>query len=504
MLSRILGFIERAGNALPQPATLFAALGGVVLLLSAVGSWLGWSASHPTNGDTLVVTNLLTIEGLHRIVGNVLTNFVQFPPLAVVLVALLGISVAEHVGLIRALVRLLVLLAPKRAVTALVIFAGVLSHVGSDVGYVLLIPLAGTLFHALGRHPLAGIAAAFAGVSGGFSANVLIGATDVLLGGITQSAAQLLAPGYVVTGLANYFFMASAAIMIIVVGTWITHRVVEPRLGAYAGRAVAAPLEPLSREEKRGLKFTAGFALLFGIVLLAGLYPEHGYLRGLKEPASLLRSLVLTHLVPFIFLAGLGAGLAYGAGARTLRSDRDVVKGMEAAFSAMGPYLVLAFFAAQFIAWFNWSNLGMLLAVNGASSLRSLGLESQPIPLMVALVFFSAAADLVMGSASAKWTLLAPIFVPMFMLLGYSPELVQAAYRIGDSCSNIISPLMTYFPLILTFVHRYDDRFGIGSVIAMMLPYSLAFITFWTLMLVFWIWLELPLGVGAGLYYPAR
>ncbi len=443
----------------------------------------------------------MNIAGAQRIITQTLANFINFPPLGVVIVCLLGVAVSEATGLIRSVVRLLVLTSPRRLVTPMVVFAGVMSNVGGDVGYVVLIPLSAAIFHTVGRHPLAGLAAAFAGVAGGFSANLLVSTIDVLLGGLTQSAAAIIRPDYVVTGLANYYFMFVATFLVTGVGTWVTHRFVEPRLGKYTGEAKAEPLMPLTSDEKRGLWWALLFAVVGTGIVLWGLLPESGFLRDPKQTTNpILRSFFISNLVPFIFIAGVGMGLAFGLGARTIRSDAEVVRGMESSMATLASYLVLAFFAAQFIAYFNWTNLGIITAVNGAELIKSLGLEKLPIPLMIALILFSATVNLLIASASAKWALLAPIFVPMFMLLGYSPELVQAAYRVGDSCTNIITPLMGYFPLILTFAKRYETGAGIGTIIAAMLPYSMAFIISWTLLLIVWLALGVPIGVGAPLY----
>jgi len=503
MFRRCLNLIERVGNALPQPATIFALLSLLLLVLSAIFAATGLQAVNPADGQTVQAVSLLTLAGLQRIITQPLPNFINFPPLGVVIVCLLGIAVAESTGLIHAVVRFIVLAAPRSFVTPMVVFAGVMSNAGGDVGYVLLLPLAAAIFHALGRHPLAGLAAAFAGVSGGFSANLLVGTIDVLLAGLTQSAANLVAPDYEVTGLANYYFLVASTFVITLAGTWVTHRIVEPRLGTYRGDAPVETLEPLTALEKRGLVWAIAFALASVAVVLAGLGPENGFLRDPEQTESpILRSYFIGHLVPFIFFFGLGLGLAYGLGARTVRSDRDVVRGMEKSMATLASYLVLAFFAAQFIAYFNWTNLGLITAVKGAALIESLGLERMPVPLMIALILFSATINLIIGSASAKWALLAPIFVPMFMLLGYSPELVQAAYRVGDSCTNIITPLMAYFPLVLTFAQRYDRDAGIGTMIASMVPYSVTFLVAWTVLLVIWIFLGAPVGVGAPLYLP--
>ena len=505
LLQRGLNLVERIGNALPQPATLFALLAFALVLLSALFASAGLQVVNPGNGQIVPAVSLLNVAGIQRIITQALPNFITFPPLAVVIVCLLGIGVAEASGLLNATVRLIVLAAPRSLVTAMVVFAGVMSNIGADVGYVLLLPLAAAIFHTLGRHPLAGLAAAFAGVSGGFSANLVVSSIDVLLAGLTQSAATLIKPGYAVTGLANYYFLCAATLVVTLAGAWVTHRFVEPRLGAYRGDAPREELAPLTAAEKRGLRWALAATFAAAVIVLAGLLPPGGFLRDPQQTADpILRSYFVSHLTPFIFAVSLVVGLAYGVGAGTVRSDADVVRGMEKSMATLGSYLVLAFFAAQFIAFFNWTNLGIITAVKGATFIKSIGLERMPVPLMIALILFSATVNLVIGSASAKWALLAPIFVPMFMLLGYSPELIQAAYRIGDSCTNIITPLMAYFPLVLTFAQRYDRQAGIGTMIATMLPYSVSFLIFWTVLLVAWILLGLPVGVNAPLYLPVK
>ena len=498
VLNRFLGVIERAGNVLPHPATLFVILAAVVLILSAITAALGVSVSHPGTGETVSVVSLLTIPGLHRILTSLVTNFTGFAPLGTVLVAMLGIAVAEGSGLISAALRAVVLSAPPRLLTVVVVFAGVMSHMASDVGYVLVIPLGAMIFLAVGRHPLAGLAAAFAGVSGGFSANFLLGPTDPLLAGLTQEAARILDTAYVVTAAANYYFMAVSAMLIVLAGTWITETVVVPRFGEYRGDEKPEELKALSAAEKRGLRFALVAALLFIGTLLWGLVPSGGFLR---DPATdgVLRSPFLAGIVAVIFFGGALVGLAYGIGARTVRSDSDVMKAMEKAMSTMSLYLVLAFFAAQFVAFFNWTNLGVITAVKGAELLRASGIGG--IPLIISFIVMTVLLDLVLGSASAKWAVMAPVFVPMFMLLGYSPELTQAAYRIGDSVANIITPLMSYFPLVVAFAQRYDKNAGIGTIMATMMPYSVAFFILWTLLLVIWYLFGLPLGPGAGLRY---
>jgi aminobenzoyl-glutamate transport protein len=498
---RILDQIERIGNAIPNPAVLFIALAILTVILSAFFAWTDISVTHPGTGEAVKSVNLMTIEGLHKIIGGLVTNFTGFAPLGVVLVGILGIAVAEASGLISALLRVLVLSAPKKALTPVIILAGVLSHMASDVGYVLMIPLAAMIFLAVGRHPLAGLAAAFAGVSGGFSANLLIVPTDALLGGITQEAAKIIDKDYLVTPAANLYFMAASTLLVVILGTIITEKVIVPRLGEYKGEAEGESLDKLSVLEWRGLKL-AGIVLsiLIGFVLW-GIVPEGGFLRDLKT-GTILKSPLLSGVIVFVFFGGVLLGLAYGIGAKTFKKIDDVIQAMENSMKTMSVYIVLAFFAAQFVAFFGWTNLGVILAVNGAEFLKWLNLSG--VTLIVSFVLLSVLLDLFIGSASAKWAVMAPIFVPMLMLLGYSPELTQAAYRIGDSVCNIITPLMSYFPLIVAFAQKYDKKAGIGTIMSLMMPYSMTFLIGWTLFLVIWFWLGLPLGPGAGLYYQTK
>ena len=494
-----LNVVERLGNLLPNPATLFAGLALIVVGLSWVFSRMGVAVIHPSTGQSLPVINLLCVEGLQRMLVNLVPNFVGFPPLGSVLACLVGIAVAERTGLITAALRMVVMAAPPRWLSSIVVFGGILSHSGADVGYVLYIPLGAAVFHVVGRHPLAGLAAAFAGVAGGFNANIVLGTIDVLLGGITQSAAAVVKPEIVVTPAANWYFMAASSVLITFVGAWVTEKIIEPRLGSYTGDAAREAVKPLSTGEKRGLRWAAVAVLTLTALVLVGTLTDVGFLVDPKNP-SFLASYFIRGLIFFIFFYGLVAGIAYGIGAGTIRNDHDVVDGMSASLATMGSYIVMAFFASQFLAYFTWTNLGTVLAVKGAGVLQGFDLQDSPIILLVSLVFFTSAVDLLIGSASAKWTLLAPIFVPMFMLLGYSPEIVQGAYRVGDSCTNIITPLNQYFPLILGFAVRYVPKTGIGSMIALMLPYSVAFLIAWTLMLMGWIALGLPVGPGAGLF----
>lgn len=505
-IDRFLDVVERVGNALPDPTTLFALLALGIVVLSGIAAQFDLSVAHPTTGQMIHPVSLLSVDGLHRILTQLVTNFTSFAPLGTVLVAMIGIGVAEVSGLIGAVMRMIVLRSPRALLTPVVVFCGVLSNAASEVGYVLLVPLAALIFKAAGRHPVLGLTAAFAGVSGGYSANLVLGTIDPLLAGLSQEAARIIDPAYVVSPAANYYFMAVSTFLITGLGWWVTERLVAPRLAVMepvAGLADDAGAEdlvkPLSAAERRGLLFAGvAFAVLTAL-LLWGLLPAAGFLR---EPGtgSVLHSPFLKGIVALIFFYGVGLGVAYGVGAGTVRSDRDVIKGMSQQMSTLGGYMVLVFFAAQFVAFFNWTNLGLIFAVEGAQFLRSAGLHQ--VPLMLAFILLAATINLAMGSASAKWALMAPVFVPMFMLLGYPPELTQAAYRVGDSVTNIISPMMSYFALIIAFVQRYLPRAGIGTLVSLMLPYSVTFLVGWSVLFVAWMLLGWPVGPGAPTALP--
>jgi len=499
IFQRMLDWTERAGNALPHPATLFALFAGATLVLSAIGYLLGWEAVHPATREIIRPINLLSHDGIHRILLEMVDNFTSFAPLGIVLVAMLGIGIAEQSGLIDAVIRLLILNAPKHLLTFVIVFTGILSNIASDVGYVLLIPLAGVIFLAVGRHPVAGMAAAFAGVSGGFSANLALGTVDPLLAGLSQEAARILDPTYTVNPTANYYFMVVSTFVIAFAGTLVTEKIVEPRLGKYSGKPddVEHSFDALSAKEKKGLimALLALFAVI-GVTLI-GIIPESGFLRG--ADGGLLSSPLIRGVVAMLFLTAGSTGLAYGFTTGAFKNDSDVMNGMATSMKTLATYLVLVFFAAQFVAYFKWSNLGIILAVKGADLLMSADIGL--IPLMILFVFLAAAINMLMGSASAKWAILAPIFIPMFMIMGYSPELSQVVYRIGDSVTNVISPMMSFFALIIAFVQKYDPRAGIGTIIAAMVPYSIVFLIFWILLLVVWLFLGIPLGPGAGIHY---
>ena len=502
-LDRFLTVIEVAGNRLPDPAVLFVIGLVIVWIVSALLAPVAFEEIDPRDGKPIRVLNQLTGPALAAFLANMVNVFVNFPPLGVVLVSLLGVGVAEHVGFLGAGLKAMLNVTPARLLTPMIVLVACISHTATDAGYVLVIPLGGVIFYTAGRHPLAGIAAGFAGVSGGFAANFIPAPIDPLLQGFTQTAAQLIDPDRFVNPLCNIFFTAASTGLIMLLGWYITDRIVEPRLAGTEvdGDTEDMPhLEPLARPEKRGLAaglavMAAGLALLVLVSVPGGspLRAPDGELTSFAAP--LMRS-----IVPLIFLLFLAPSIAYGYVAGTVSSHRDIVKGMSKSMSTMGYYIVMAFFAAQFIDAFGRSNLGALVALKGATMLQALALPGQVT--IIGIILVTTAVNLLVGSASAKWALLAPIFVPMLMQVGLAPELTQAAYRVGDSSTNIITPLMPYFPLVVVFAQRYVKGAGIGTIASMMLPYSVVFITVWTAFLLGYWALGLPLGIQGAYTYP--
>jgi aminobenzoyl-glutamate transport protein len=503
LVDRLLDAVERAGNRLPDPAVLFA----VALLCTWVLSWWldGLPFEVPSKGGpkAQTVASQLTGAALTKFLADMVHTFTSFHPLGVVLVALLGVGVAERSGFIGATLKALLGFTPQKLLTPMLILVAILSHTAADAGYVLVIPLGGVIFHAAGRHPLAGIAAAFAGVSGGFSANPIPSGIDPLLQGLTQEAVRIVDPSRQVNPLCNWLFTGASSVIIVAIGWYVTDKIIEPRLAATAvdGDEEDMPaMQPMTPEERRGMR--AGLAALAaGVALLALLsYPESSPLRAPSGGLTDFHAPLMKSIVPLIFLLFLLPGLAHGYVAGTFASHRDVVKGMSTTMSTMGYYLVMAFFASLFIYAFNQSKLGALIAVFGGSVLRQLMLPGAVT--IVGIVLLCAFVNLVVGSASAKWALLAPILVPMLMQLGLSPELTQAAYRVGDSTTNIITPLMPYFPLVVAFAQRYVRGTGIGTLTSLMLPYSVTFLVCWTLfLLLFWA-SGVPLGIQGPYSYP--
>ena len=502
-IDRALNTIERVGNKLPDPAALFLILLFVVWILSWLLSSMQFSEIDPRNGQPIQIKNQLAGASIAGFLANMVTTFTSFHPLGVVLVALLGVGVAEHTGFINAALKGMLSFTSVKLLTPMLILVAIVSHTAADAGYVLVIPLGGVIFYAAGRHPLAGIAAAFAGVSGGFSANFVPSSLDPLLAGLTQAAAQIINPERLVNPLSNWFFTGASTLVIVGLGWFLTDRVIEPRLKKTAidGDASEMPkMETLGAKERRGL-FAGLAALVVGVLILVFVsLPGGSALRAPDGSLTASTAPLMQSIVALIFLLFLIPGIVYGYVAGTVQSHRDIIKGMSATMSTMGYYIVMAFFAAQFIAAFGQSNLGALIALKGANLLQSMALPGGVT--IIGIILLTATVNLLIGSASAKWALLAPIFVPMLMQLGLSPELTQAAYRVGDSTTNIITPLMPYFPLVVVYCQRYVKSTGIGTLVSLMLPFSVTFLVLWTgFLLLYWM-AGVPLGLQAPYTYP--
>ena len=501
--TKVLNSIERIGNKLPDPVFLFLWLIGGLIVLSMVGAGLGWAAVNPVTGETLAAESLLSPGNLERLIIGMPSTLTNFPPLGIVVVIIYGAAVAERSGLFVTAIRAALLNAPKLILTPAIVITGMVSHHASDAAYVVVIPLAAVMFAAVGRHPLAGLAAGFAAVSGGYAGNLFPGAQDALLLGITEPAARLIDPSYSVNIAGNWFFIVGVVIVFTPIVWFITDRIIEPRLGPWTPKGATAPTAdektPITTDEKRGLAF-AGLTILAMIAVWALItaMPGSPFVDTQADPQQRFNPLYKS-LAAFFALIFFLSGAAFGVGSHSVASHHDLVRMMREGIVQLAPYLVLVFFAAHFVAMFNWSGLGPILAINAAEHLRQINM---PAPLLlVSVVLVSCFFDLFVGSASAKWSALAPIVVPMFMLLGISPEMTTAAYRMGDSVTNIATPLMSYFPLILTFAQRWDPKFGLGSLMSTMLPYAGAFLVAGLTMVALWVALDLPLGPGVGVHY---
>lgn len=517
----ILGWIERVGNRLPDPVGIFIIGIFVVFVLSQIAVTAGWEVEQMlprvavedgelevtewyATGEVFTARSLLTGEGLYWQLRTLVENFINFPPLGVVLVAMLGIGLADKTGLLRALLRSILFITPGRLLTPSMIFLGILSSMTLDAGYLLLIPLAGPIYMSFGRSPIAGIAAVFAGVSAGFNANLFLTSLDPLLAGFTETAARTIDSAYRVNPAANLYFMMVSTGVITLAGWAVSHWIVEPRLarsgietGSNPGdNAIAIGSGPLEAGERRALGiavvvFVVFFALCLFMALVPGM-PLHGPGEGPFDRW-------VDAIVPLIFFGALFPGLAYGITWGTLRSNRDFARMLTETIATMAPIIVLAFFAAQFIEGFRYSGLDIMLATAGGQFLGQAELPRGV--LIIAFIGFIMFFNLFIGSMSAKYAMLAPIFVPMLMVVGISPELTQVAYRIGDSVTNIITPLMPYLVIVLVFIRAYAPKAGLGTIISTMIPYSIVFSIVWCILLLGWMWLGWPLGPDGGLEY---
>lgn len=493
---RFLRKIEFFGNKLPHPFWLFTIMAGIVVVLSAVLSAFAVSAVSPATGEPVEVRSLLSAEGMDVIFGDAVENFASFPPLALIIVVMLGVSVAEQSGLLAALLRGSVTRVPPKYLTFALAFAGVSGSVASDAAYVVLIPLGAMVFKAVGRSPILGLIVAFGSVSAGYNASVFVTPTDAVLAGITTSAAGVLEPGYVVNPLANYFFTFVSALVLSVVITLVTEFVLRRRAESMTVDADASDEQlgemSLSSVERRGVR-NAGLVLLAIIaVLVAALVPSGSPLRG--ADGSVLNSPVITGIAYLIGIAFLLIGAVYGRAVGTISRAREIPGAMSKGVVDLAPVVVLFFAASQFLAYFDWTGMGEIIAIRGADVLGAL--DVHPLAMLIGFAVIATLINLFITSGSAQWALVAPIFVPMFMLLGTAPEVTQAMYRIADSATNVISPMSPYFAMVLGMLQRYRKDAGVGTLMSFTLPISMAVLVVWLVLFVAWWALGLPLGPG--------
>jgi aminobenzoyl-glutamate transport protein len=499
---RLLDAVERVGNKLPDPVAIFVIVIVILMAVSAVGAALGWSAVNPANGERLFAKSLLSEEMVRQLLVEVPRTFTGFAPLGLVLTIMLGAGVAEHSGLLTALIRKAVQGVPDRLLIPVVMLLGMLTVHAIDAGYLVYIPLAGVVFANAGRNPVLGVIVAFAGCGTGLAGNLLPGQYDVLILGITQTGATLLDPGWTMNPLGNWWFMLAIAVAFIALGWLIAARIVEPRLEAWdgtQGREGAASAVLLDGEAK-GLR-AAGWTALAVVAGTAALLFIPGW-TPLYDPAASAAERILPFyrsIVPMLLVLLLACGWAYGHAAKTIHSHRDVVRFMAKGLEGMTPYLVIVFFAAHFVAMFGWSNLAPITAINGAAALRSL--DAPPALLLPLLTTASAWLDFLIASGSAKWTAVAPVAVPMLMLLDISPEMTTAAYRVGDTVTNLISPLSPYFVLVLIYCQRWNPTMRLGTLLSAMLPFAIAFYIAGIIITGSWVAFDLPLGPGTTVGY---
>jgi len=501
-LERFLDVVERVGNRVPHPAVIFVLLIGLVIVLSHILYLMGATVTfqavntetHAIEETTTAVRSLLTGDGIRFMYAGVIQNFMNFTAVGVIIVAMLGVGVAETAGLVKALIRKLVIVAPPAALTYILVFIGILSSIAADAGYLVLIPLAAAAYLSVGRHPLAGLAASFAGVAAVFSVNIFVKPLDGILVGITNDAIALMNPGRTVSLTANLWFSIASVFLLTVVVALISDRVIEPRLGPYIGVTDEESAgSGVTKEEARGLKYATwgilGILAFFALLTL----PPGAPLRNPETGSLIADSPFMNGLIVFIALVFFAAGAAYGFGAGTMKSSVDVIKAMEKAVAGLGGLIFLLFLISQFNAFFTYTNMATLAAVKLGDTLEAAGLGA--LPLLIGFVFVVGILDLIMTGAIPKWAIFAPIFVPLLMRLNVQPEAVLAAYRVGDSPINSVSPMNAYFGLIVSFAMKYQKDAGVGTVIALMLPYVVVLFILWPLLLAMWQIFGLPWGI---------
>lgn len=485
--------VEVLGNKLPNPAVLFLYLIAILAIISAVLAYMGVSSVHPATHKVIKIQSLLSVEGLDWIMSNMIKNYINFPPLGMIMVLTLGIGLAEKVGLMDCAIKSSINSIPKSGMTAAIVFISLMSHIASDAAIVVVPPIAAMLFYSLGRHPFAGFAASLAAIYSGFTANILIVTTDVLLSGISTQAAQIVDPKMVVTPIDNWYFMSFSVFYLTAITTLITDKFVEPRLGKYTGSVATMSMEALTQEQMKALKATGYAALAFIGVLLLLVVPEGAVLRN-PQTGGVLGGPLMRGIVPLLFLFLLTLGLTFGIKSGAIKTADDVIKKMGEAMRGLSGFMVMAFAIAQFIAAFTWTNIATLLATSGAEFLKSIDMVG--LPAFICFMLFAQFLGLFTASGSAVWALLSPVFVPMFMLLGYHPAFIQMAFRAGDGSLNTVGIVNPFLPLFLEGMGKYEKNVGIGTYLSLMMPYALAFLVMWYLLFSLWFCMGWPSGPG--------
>lgn len=493
--TKFLNGIEKVGNKLPDPFMLFIILAVIVIIASWIISSFSVTFTQPGENEEIAIRSLVSAEGLQYMLTSMMDNFVGFTPLGIVLTMMLGIGLANKVGLLETLIKNTILQAPKQLVTYAVIFTGILGNLAADAAFIIVPPLAAMVFYNVGRHPLAGLAAGFAGVGSGFTANIIVTNTDAVLSGISAEVMGALNTNVTVTPVDNWFFMIASTLLLTVTGALITEKIVEPRLGKYEGNA-NKEFEPTKPIEKRALRNAAIAAIGYIGLLLLVLFLPNSPLR--SEDGGMIPSPFLDGIVPIIMLFFVTTAVAYGTTTNKIENSRSIATMMGEAIKDMSGFIVLVFAAAQFIAYFEWTNIGSWLAVSGATFLESADMTG--IGIVIAFILLTALLNLLIFSGSALWALEAPVFLQMFYFLGYHPAFIQVAYRIADSSTSVVTPMNPYFIIVLAFMQEYDKKAGLGTLMALMLPYALIFLTVWILLLLAFVFLGIPFGPGIGVY----
>jgi len=505
-MDKFLATVERLGNKVPHPIILFSIFCLAIMILSQImfmfGTYVEFqgvdSATLEPIMRTVYVQSLLSADGIRFIFTSAVANYQNMPAKAIILVAMLGVGVAEGVGLIGSVIRKALLGAPPKFVTVALVFIGIISSIASDAGYLVVIPLGASIFHSMGRHPFAGLAAAFAGVAAGFGANIVPTPVDGLLVAITNEAIALVDPTMQLDIMSNFYFGFVSTFVIGITASLVTIKITEPNLGKYEGDAVVEGKAELSDEERKGLRYA-----LFGFLGIAGLLavltvPSGGILRHQVTGEVLSGSPFMDALVFIIMLCFLIPGICYAFGSGAAKSMKDVIPHAVKSMSDLGGLLAILFFIAQFIQYINFTGIGTVMAVQGAQALDTIGITG--MPLIVAFVILCIFLNLLISGMITKWAVFAPIFIPMLMEMGVSPAMTQAAYRVGDSTSNVINPIMGFFAMIVMFAQKYQKDAGVGTVIALMLPYTILITIAWLALLIAWYIIGLPLGPGAYVF----